>query len=139
MSAILERIETVLQADPLNLTLAQNPFTDETVPNTLVAETVRVQSGGTMNDLHQSNNSVARLERVSVIVQRPMQFEAYEAQRDLHDLLDRIERAVINDGDDHSYMASVEKGSRKIARKKDSDLYEASIHFRVDFDFSQAN
>ncbi len=136
-SAILERIETVLQAQPLSLTLAPNPFTDDVVPNTLVAETVRVQSGGIVNDTDVSNYTVLRLERITVTLQRALQFEGYEAQRDLQDLLDRIERAVIADGADHDYMVRVEKGSRKITRKKDSDVCEASLSFIADYMFSE--
>lgn len=136
-SAILERVEMVLQAQPLSLTLAPNPFTDDVVPNTLVAETVRVQSGGIVKDTDVSNYKVLRLERISVTLQRALQFEGYEAQRDLQDVLDDIERAVIADGPDHDYFVTVEKGSRKITRKKDSDVCEASLNFIVDYDFSE--
>lgn len=136
-SAILERVEMVLQAQPLNLTLAPNPFTDDVVPNTLVSETVRVQSGGIVKDDDISNYTVLRLERITVTLQRALQFEGYEAQRDLQDVLDDIERAVIADGPDHDYMVTVEKGSRKITRKKDSDVCEASLHFIVDYMFSE--
>lgn len=136
-SAILERVETVLQAQPLSLTLSSNPSTDETVPNSLVAETVRVQSGGIVKDTEVSNFTVLRMERITVTTQRASGFEAYESQRDLQDLLDKIERAVIADGPDNNYFATVEKGSRKITRKKDSDVLEATISFVVDYDFSE--
>ena len=74
----------------------------------------------------------------SVTVQQPLSFEGYQAQRDLQNVLDDIERAVIADGPDHSYMAHVEKGSRKIVRKKNADVCEASINFLVDYDFNEA-
>lgn len=138
ISAILERFEAVLQSDPLNLTLSVSPFSDEVVPNTLVNETVRVQSGGVVSSRSTSNYQAVRMDRVVVSIQRSLQFEAYQSQRDIQDLLDDIERCIIADGPDHGYMVTVEKGSRKIVRRKDADVVDASIHFLVDYDFSEA-
>jgi hypothetical protein len=137
ISAILERIETVLSSNPLNLTLAPNPFSDETVASAMVNDTCRVESGGIVHDKPVSNWGVCRLERISVKLQRSLDFEGYQAQRALQDLLDDIERAVLADGPDHDYMAYVEKGSRKITRKKESDVCEAALNFIVDYDFSE--
>lgn len=138
ISAILERIEHLLVAEPLKLTLAPNPFTDDAIPNSMVGEMARVTSGGLVHSRSTSNYQAIRLDRVTVTVQQALQFEGYQAQRDLQDVLDTIERAVIADGPDHSYMAVVEKGSRKIVRKKDADVCEASINFLVDYDFNEA-
>ena len=97
----------------------------------------RLVPGGLVGQTCQSNYSTARIERIVVTVNRMTQFDAYDVQRALEDQLDAIERAIIADGPDHSYMASIEKGSRKVTRKKDSDVIEASINFLVDFDFSE--
>jgi hypothetical protein len=138
ISDILTRIETVLAASPLNLLLNPDPFSDEGVPNALVDTTCRVTSGGMVHSKSTSNHQALRIDRVTVTVQKTLKFEGYEAQRELQDLLDDVERAVIADGPDHGYMVSIEKGSRKITRKKDSDVVEASLNFLVDYDFSEA-
>jgi hypothetical protein len=137
ISAILERFESVLQSEPLNLTLSTTPFSDEVVPNTLVNEVCRVQSGGVVSSRSTSNYQALRMDRVSVSIQRALQFEAYQTQRDIQDILDDIERYVIADGPEHGYMVTVEKGSRKIVRRKDADVVDASIHFLVDYDFDE--
>jgi hypothetical protein len=138
ISAIIERIETVLAAEPLALTLNPDPFTDEGIPNQSVNDTVRVTSGGVVNSRSTSNYQAIRLDRVTVTLQRSMGFNGYEAQRDLQEVLDDIERQIIADGPDHGYSVTVEKGSRKIERKKESDVISASLHFLVDYDFSEA-
>lgn len=138
ISAILERIELVLIGQPLSLTLASDPYTDMGVPNALVNTTCRVTSGGIVNSRSTSNYQAVRIDRVTVTVQQQMQFEAYQAQRDLQDLLDSIERAVIADGPEHGFLVQVEKNSRKITKKKDTDVVEGAIHFLVDYDFSEA-
>jgi hypothetical protein len=137
VSAIIERVEQVLVAEPLALTLNPDPFSDEGVPNSLVDTSCRVTSGGVVHSRSTSNYQALRIDRVTVTVQKTLSFEGYEAQRALQDLLDDIERAIIADGPEHGYMASVEKGSRKITRKKDSDVCQASIDFLVDYDYSE--
>jgi hypothetical protein len=138
ISAILERFESVVTSEPLNLTLSNNPFTDEVVPNTLVNEVCRVQSGGVVSSRSTSNYQALRMDRVVVSIQRALQFEAYQSQRDIQDLLDVIERQVIADGPEHGYMVTVEKGSRKIVRRKDADVVDASLSFLVDYDYSES-
>jgi hypothetical protein len=138
ISAILERVETVLAAAPLNLELARQPFSSEGVPNSLVDTTCRVTSGGMVHSRSTSNYQALRIDRITVTVGKTMNFDGYESQRALQDLLDEIERAIIADGPEHGYMVSVEKGSRKITQKKDSDVYEASINFLADYDFNEA-
>lgn len=135
---IIERIETVLQAAPLNLELHSDPFADTGIPNTLANTSARVVSGGVVTSRPTSNYQALRIDRVSVIVLRTMDFDGMAAQRDLQDFLDEIERAIIADGPAHGYMVSTEKGSRKITRKKDSAVCEATLHFLVDYDFSEA-
>jgi hypothetical protein len=135
LSAILERFETVLQDPSLNLERSADPFTDQAVPNALVNTTFRVLAGGLVRETSQSNFSTARVDRVTVTVQRALHFAAYDAQRELQDLLDDIERAIVADGPDQGYMVTVEKGSRKVMKKKDADVIEASIAFMCDYDF----
>jgi hypothetical protein len=137
ISAIIERIETVLAAEPLTLTLGPDPNSDRAVPNSLVDTTFRVTHGGVISSRSSSNFSEARIDRVTVTVQKAMNFDGNDAQRQIQDLLDDIERAVIADGPDHSYMVNVEKGSRKTTRKKDSDVFESAIHFLCDYDWSE--
>jgi hypothetical protein len=137
ISAIIERIETVLAAEPLTLTLGPDPNSDRSVPNLAVDTTFRVTHGGVVNSRSTSNFSEARVDRVTVTIQKAMNFDGNDAQRAIQDQLDDIERAIIADGTDHSYMVSVEKGSRKTTRKKDSDVFESAIHFLCDYDFSE--
>jgi hypothetical protein len=137
LSAILTRFETVLQAAPLSLSPAGDPYSSEGISGPEVDSAFRLVPGGLVGQTCQSNYSTARIERIVVTVNRMTQFDAYDVQRALEDQLDAIERAIIADGPDHSYMASIEKGSRKVTRKKDSDVIEASINFLVDFDFSE--
>jgi hypothetical protein len=136
ISAILERFETVLVAAPLNYTLTDQPFSDEMTPGTMVDQMVRVNSGGLVNSRITSGNQEVRLDRITVQVQRTLKFEGYDEQRALQDVLDEIERAVRADGPDNFYNASIEKGSRKAVRRKDSDVVEASLNFIVDYDWS---
>jgi hypothetical protein len=138
ISAILERFEAVLSAPPLNLDPSPNPFTDEAVPNLSINDTFRVVAGGLVNDRITSNFQSVRLDRVTVTIARTLDMDGYQAQRDLQDLLDSIERAVIADGTNHGYMASLEKGSRKGERPKGTDLCRASLNFLVDYDFDSS-
>jgi hypothetical protein len=139
-AGILERFETVLQDPPCLLKPSNNPFTEATEPNISINETYRLQTGGLLSDLPVGNYFSARRERIIVTLYQRMDMDPYQAQRDLQDLLDTVERAIVADGTDHGYMADVEKGSRKATRpNKDSDLYEAQLSFMVDYDFDQGN
>ena len=142
LSAILLRIETVLtQSSGLGLTLSTDPFSGENVPGTLTNDTVRVRSGGQVGaPVCQSNFASARMDRVIVIVTRQLMGEggAYQAQRDILDVLDDIERAVIADGPEHGFMVTVDKGARKVTHPKDSMVCEAEIGLIVDYDFNEA-
>lgn len=138
ISAIIERFETVLAAAPLNLEVSQDPFSDTGVANTFVDTTVRVTHGGLVNDRITSNYQSMRIDRISVTVLRAFRFSGIDAQREVQDLLDEIERAIVADGPDNGYMVNVEKGSRKPVKKKGTDVLEAAIHFLVDYDFSEA-
>lgn len=136
LSAILARVKAVLEAAPLSLEPAGDPFTDTGTSNLMVDRTFRVVAGGLLGDTQQSNYSVARLERITVTVARKLNFDGYGAQEDLSDQFDAIERAIIDDGPDHSYDATVEKGSRKVVRPKDTDICQGSVSFIVDYDYS---
>jgi hypothetical protein len=139
VSAIIERIETVLAAAPMNLLLNPDPDpkADQGIPGSLVDTTFRVSHGGVVSIKGTSNFSEARIDRITVTVQKAMNFDGNEAQRAIQYLLDDVERAIIADGTDNDYMVNVEKGSRKTLKKKDSDVFESSIHFLCDYDFSE--
>jgi hypothetical protein len=141
LSASLEHIETVLTTSSgLGLTLSTDPWSAENVPGTLTNDTVRVRSGGQVGaPICQSNFASARLDRVLITVTRSlMDGGAYQAQRDILDVLDDIERAVIAASADHDYMVTIEKGSRKVVHPKDSTVCEAEIGLVVDYDFNEA-
>jgi hypothetical protein len=138
MSGILTRFQAVLEAPPLSLDPSANPFTDEAVPNLTIDNTYRVVAGGIVNDKPTSNFQSLRIDRVVVTIAQTMKMDGYAAQRDLEDLLDAIERAVIADGPDHGYFASLEKGSRKVERPKGTDLCRASLNFLCDYDFDSS-
>ncbi len=142
ISAILSRIETLLTTSSgLGLTLSPDPWSGENIPGTLSNDTVRVRSGGQIGaPVCQSNFASARLDRIVITVTRSLMGEGgpYQAQRDISDVLDDIERAVIADGPDHDYMVSTEKGSRKVTHPKDATVCEAELILVVDYDFSEA-
>jgi hypothetical protein len=138
ISAILERFQAVLEAPPLSLTPSLEPFGDTAVPNALIDETYRLVAGGVVNDRTTSNWQSVRLDRITITIAQALKMDGYAAQRDLQTLLDDIERALVNDGPDHGYFASVEKGSRKTERPKGTDLCRASLNMLVDYDFSSA-
>lgn len=138
-AALLDRIQTVLEAAPLSLTPAVDPFTDEGVANALVNTTFRLVHGGVVNTRSTSNYQALRIDRVIVTVERSLAFDGYQAQQDLQDLLDDIERVIIADGPGQGYMVTVDKGSRKVTRKKESDVLEGAIHFLCDYDFDESN
>lgn len=135
MSAILTRFETVLEAAPLNLQKAPQPFSDEQVPNALVDSTYRVVGGGIVRDDATCNFQSYRVERIAVCVMQTLKMDGYQAQRDLADLCDTIERQILADGLSNGYLATVEKGSRKITRPKNTDICRADMNFLVDYDF----
>ena len=138
MSAILERFDTVLQDEPCLLKPSSNPFTDTSESNISIDTTYLLQAGGLVGTpLTTGYYSDARVERVTISLYKTMEFDAYQAQKDLMDLLDVVERAVIADGPDNGYMVTVEKGSRKVTRPKGTDLCEAALSFLVDFDYSE--
>ena len=150
LSAILERFDTVLQASPLLLLPTSNPFSDAAEPNANVGSYYTLLPAGLVHPDGTSNYSEARIDRITVKVQKPLDFNASRAIRELQDLCDAIERAIIADGPDHFYDATVEKGSRKVTRPKPprtpgstqptagSDLAEATIAFLVDYDYNEA-
>lgn len=136
MSAILERFETVLQAPPCLLKPSNNPFSEVADPSITINETYRVTAGGLVGiPLEVGNYQEARLERVTVTVYQRMDMDGYQAQKDIQDVLDTVERAIIADGPDNGYMVTLEKGSRKLTNPKKTDLIEASLSFMVDYDF----
>jgi hypothetical protein len=135
-SAILERFERVLQESPCLLSPSAHPFTNEQTPNIAVGLTYRVVHAGLVSDFCQSNYSEARIDRIQVTVQQPIDMDGYAAQRDLQTLLDTIERAIIADGPDNSYNAEAEKGSRKVTNPKNTSVAEATISFLVDYDWN---
>ena len=137
-AAILERFETVLQAPPCLLQPSANPFTETTVANVNVDTVYKLTANGIISDRITSNFQSVRLERIGVCVYKAMQFDGYQAQREIQDLLDTIERAIVADGPDQGYMATLEKGSRKVTRPKGTDLCEATLSFLVDYDFDES-
>lgn len=137
-AGILERFEAVLEAPPCLLRKSQNPFTTEAETNIEVGTTYRLIAGGVVNDRPTSGWQCVRLERIIVTVQQRLNFDGYQAQRNIQDLCDTIERAIVADGPDHSYHVSLEKGGRKVTRPKDTDLCEAAIAFLVDYDFDSS-
>jgi len=137
-SGILERFEAVLQAPPCLLKPSSNPFTDTSEPNISIDTTYRLMAGGLIGTpLTTGYYSEARMERVTVTLYKSMEFDGYQAQKDLADLLDVVARAIIADGPDNGYMVTEEKGSRKPVRPKGTDLCEASLSFMVDFDYTE--
>jgi hypothetical protein len=138
-SEILARFKTVLETEPLNLTANPDPFTDEGVPNTLIDQSFRLVHGGMVHEKTIAPGMTLRIDRVTVSIYRAMQFDGYQAQQDLQDQLDLVQRELVADGTEHSYMASVEKGSRKVTRIKESDVCIASLNFLVDFDWDESN
>jgi len=135
MGAILTRFETVLQAAPLSLVKAPSPFSDDQVANALVDTSFRVMGGGVVRDEPVSHYQSYRVDRVTVSVMQMLKMDGYDAQRDLEDLCDDIERYVIADGTSQGYSVTVEKGSRKVVRPKGTDICRAEVNFLVDYDF----
>lgn len=137
-AGILERFEAVLQAPPCLLRPSANPFTDTAEPSVTIDVTYRLMAGGLAGEpMTTGYYADARLERIAVVLYKAMEFDAYQAQKDLQDLLDTVERAIIADGPDHGYMAYLEKGSGKVTRPKATDLCEATLNFLVDFDYTE--
>jgi hypothetical protein len=135
MSAILTRFETVLEAPPINLVRAPQPFSDDQVPNALVDSSYRVMAGGIVRDEPTSNFQSMRVERVTVSVMQALKMDGYQAQRDLEDLCDVIERELIADGLAQGYLVSIEKGSKKAVRPKGTDICRAEVNLLVDYDW----
>ena len=138
VTAIMTRIKTVLESSPLSLKAATDPFGQDALANTVVDSSFQIQAGGLVNEKPVGGDQWVRIDRVNVKVFRKMAFDGYDAQGDLQTLLDSIEARVIADGTNNSYEAVVEKGSRKVTRKKDSDVIEATVGFQVDYDFSKS-
>jgi hypothetical protein len=136
-AAILERIRTVLEAEPLALVANGDPFSDVGMPNALVDSAFRILHGGMVHESTIAPGMTLRIDRITVTVQQALNFDGYQAMQDLQDRLDDIQRAILADGADHSYMATVEKGSRKVTRPKDADVCIASLSFLIDFDFDE--
>lgn len=136
-AGILARLAAVLEASPCSLTASPTPFSVETVAAAMVNVTYRLRAAGVTNERGLSNYAVARMERFEVTLQRRLDFDAYDAQEDLQTVLDTVERAVIADGPNNSYSATVEKGSRKVTRPKNADVAEAAIVFLCDYDFNE--
>ena len=137
LSAIMARFRTVLEADPLNLQPTVEPFSDEPQPATLVDNAYRIVSGGTVNKRAIGYRVWAVQERIGVHLARKMGSDGQVAQEALLDLLDIIESKVVQDGDNNSYQASMEKGSRKFTRPKDAQVINGAVNFIVDFDWSE--
>lgn len=138
LAAILARFKTVLEASPLSLKVTNDPYGAETIANTATDTAVQIQAGGLVSEKPQGGDQWVRIDRVNVVLFRKMAFDGHDAQNDLQTLLDSIEARVIADGTNNSYEAVVEKGSRKVTRKKDSDVLQATVAFQVDYDFSKS-
>lgn len=138
LSAIMTRFRTVLEAEPLLMKPTVEPFSDEPQPSTLVDNSYRIVSGGTVNKRAMGYRVWAVQDRIVVHLSRKMGPDGQVAQEALLDLFDDVESLLMQDGDDHSYQATAEKGSRKFTRPKDSQVINGSMSFVVDYDWSES-
>lgn len=133
---ILARWRVVLEADDVGLLPTREPFSHDRQPSTVLDGAYYLDYGGITSERSQSNETIARVERVTVYVTRALKFDGQTEVEALHDTLDTIERALKADGPDQSYHVWTE--TRRMTRPTGTNHAVGSVSLLVDYDFSEA-
>lgn len=136
LATIIANMRTVLEASPFSFIAARDQFSHDRQPNSVLDSSYWIQDEGLGSNRWMSNNTMARLDRVSVFVARKLKFNPTAELDTLHDTLVDIERYLIDDGPDNSY--SVQLVSRRVTRPPERDIAIGSITVSVDYDFNEA-
>lgn len=134
---ILARWRLVLEATSgPALVPTREPFSHQRQPATVMDGAYYMEYGGVVSEESQTNETIARVERLTVFVTRALKWEGQTEVEALHDTLDTIERALKADGPDQSYHVWTE--TKRMTRPDGADYAIGSITLTVDFDFSEA-
>lgn len=136
LATIVSNMRTVLEASPFTFIAARDQFSHDRQPNSVLDSSYWIQDEGLGSSRWMTNNTVARLDRLSVFVARKLKFNPVAEVDTLQDTLVDIERYLIADGPDNSY--SVQLIGRRVTRPPDKDIAIGSVTVQVDFDFSEA-
>lgn len=133
LDAIVEAIEAVLQAPPLNLAAAQQAFSHDRQPASLVANSYWIEDGGQTRRTSMTADQEVRIDRVRLFVAKPIAFAGRSQMRAMIALGDAIYRALSADGRTNGW--NVEQLNHRVTTPAKSELLIGSFDFTVDYDF----
>lgn len=137
LAAILEAWETVLEAPPRNLRPAQQPFSHDRQPAGLVADSYCLEDGGQVRRDTVTSNQEVRIDRIRLLVAKPIAFAGRSQHRALLTLGDAIYRALVANGRTQGWH--VAQQNHRVTQPANTELLIASFDFTVDYDFDVAS
>lgn len=135
LSAIIDRVQAVVEASPVSLLKSKDAFTHERQPNALLTDTYHLADGGLYTSVDVTSNAEARVDRLQILVARKVTFDSTAAMEAMHATLRAIERALIADGPAHSYNAQL--NGRTVTKTAGKDFLIGSITMLFDYDYSK--
>src|SRR5438105_15759498 len=107
LSAIIDRIQAVLEDTPLDLSKAKDAFSHDSQPNGLLTDTYYLHDAGVQNSVEQSNNAEARIDQIEILLARKVAFDATAALETMEASLRDVERYLVADGPTNGYQATL--------------------------------
>lgn len=136
LKAIIDRVQAVCEAAPLQLVKAKDAFSHQRQPNGLLTDTYFIEDGGIVSSVEQGNNAEARIDALHVHLARKVAFNGTLALETLETDLLTLERYLLADGPNNSYYPRVV--NRRTTRPKDKDFVVGTLTVNVDFDVDKS-
>lgn len=133
LKSIIDAWQLVLEASPVSLVRAQQAFSHDRQPNANIQDTYWIDDGGAVNRRSVTNHQEVRVDRLVVMVAKPISFVGLDQFEAMEQLGDTIYRQLSADGRTNGW--NVEADTRRITHPPKTELIVASFGFRVDYDF----
>jgi hypothetical protein len=136
LKSIIDAWQLVLEAPPVSLVMASQAFSHDRQPNANMQDTYWIDDGGPVSRRSCTNFQEVRIDRLIVMVAKPVSFAGQAQFETMEQLGDTIYRQLCADGRTNGW--NVEAANRRITNPPDTELIIASFGFTVDYDFSSA-
>lgn len=133
LTSILAAWREVLEATPLSLGRAAQPFTFDRIPNAALQNAYYIEPAGQVGRRSQTNDVETRVDRLIVWVAKPLAFAANDQLAAMVTLMDEIYRYLSADGRTNGW--NVEQDGHQVQQPKKTELLIGRFSFTVDYDF----
>jgi hypothetical protein len=133
LASIIAAWRLVLEQPPVSLARAQQAFSHDRQPNSLIQDSYWIGDAGAISRASVGNEQEVRIDRLEVWVAKPVSFAGVAQFEALEQLGDQIYRYLSADGRTQGW--NVEADTRRITQPKGTELLIASFAFRTDYDF----